>query len=64
MRFFTGYPDLRSFLEETEWAIRESGHTVDDVLYVGSYDGRYQLPWRVVAPILERTTCRNLPRSV
>ena len=59
MRFFTGYPDLRSFLEETEWAIGESGHTIDDVLYVGSYDGRFQLPWHVAAPILERTTCRR-----
>lgn len=59
MRLFTGYPNLSSFLEETEWAIRESGHTVDDVLYVGSYDGMYQLAWHVAAPILERTTCRR-----
>lgn len=50
MRFFIGYPNFRSFLEETEWAIRESGHTIDDVLYVGSYDGMYQMAWHVAAP--------------
>ena len=39
-------------LEETLDAIEESGHTTDDVLYVGSEDGRLQLPWDQAEPVL------------
>ena len=39
-------------LEETLDAIEESGHTTDDVLYVGSEDGRLQLPWGQAEPVL------------
>lgn len=39
-------------LEETLDAIEESGHTTDDVLYVGSEDGRLQLPWPQAEPVL------------
>jgi len=37
--------DEVNLLEETLEAIRKSGHTVDDVSWVGSADGKYAISW-------------------
>jgi hypothetical protein len=34
-----------NFLIETQEAIKESGHTTGDVMFVGSDDGRYRMTW-------------------
>lgn len=34
---------MQNFLQETKNVIRDSGHTVDDVMFIGSRDGEYRL---------------------
>lgn len=34
-----------NFLEETMEAIEESGHKISDVMFIGSYDGKYRMKW-------------------
>ena len=35
--------ELTNFLEETEEAILDSGHKIEDVMFIGSSDGEYRL---------------------
>lgn len=34
-----------NFLEETENAIIKSGHNFQDVMFIGSQDGKYRMMW-------------------
>lgn len=34
-----------NFLDETLEAIKHSGHTISDVMFIGSYDGKYRMKW-------------------
>lgn len=34
-----------NFLEETEIAIKDSGHNTDDVMFIGTADGDYRINW-------------------
>ena len=36
---------MTNFLKETIDAIRLSRHTVEEVMFVGSYDGEYRINW-------------------
>lgn len=35
-----------NFLEETKEAIKDSGHTVEDIHFIGSTDGEYSITWK------------------
>lgn len=34
-----------NFLHETTKAVQDSGHSTDNVMFVGSFDGEYRLTW-------------------
>ena len=34
-----------NFLEETKSAIRESEHLIEDIMFIGSNDGKYRMKW-------------------
>ena len=36
---------MSNFLKETKQAIKESGHTFKDVMFIGSEDGVYRMNW-------------------
>lgn len=36
---------MTNFLEETLLAIKDSGHTVEDINFIGSVDGEYSVGW-------------------
>jgi hypothetical protein len=36
---------MTNFLKETQKAIKNSGHSIDDVVFVGSRNGEYRLTW-------------------
>lgn len=36
---------MSNFLEETKKAIKKSGHKFEDVMFIGSSDGKYRMSW-------------------
>ena len=34
-----------NFLKETKKAIEDSGHKIEDVMFIGSNDGKYRMNW-------------------
>lgn len=50
---------MKTFKEETEIAIADSGHSVNDVMFIGSSDGKYRLPWSEFEKISDFTYDRG-----
>lgn len=42
-----------NLLDETKGAISRSGHSTDDVRFVGSRDGELGIPWSQAEPVLD-----------
>lgn len=40
-----------NFLKETKMAIKDSGHKIKDVMFIGSSDGKYRLDFNAFAKI-------------
>lgn len=45
---------MRNFRAETEDAIKDSGHTLDDIVFIGSKDGEYSCNWPEFRTLADR----------
>lgn len=51
-----------NLLDETKSAISQSGHSTDDVRFVGSRDGELGIPWSQAEPVPRNATPEMLAR--